>query len=251
MVSSADPTIGKRFVLRTLAALAVFWLGPSHVDLAASQPVVDRDAFLSAVAEIETGGNARAVGRRGERGLYQFTRATWQRHSSRPFVDAHDPVIAHAVAVRHFKWLQDKIATSGREATSYRLAVAWNAGLSRALSGSAPRSTRDYARRVSNLASVLRPPNRSKLSPSATVVAVNTPTRVSSFGSLPPVTNTEPAPDVVPIAVSLGGSDDVALTGTDAEPAAAPAEEISFTLARPAATNATPPRRFIFATIGE
>lgn len=124
--------------------------------LGASAQSIDREAFLKAVAEVETGGNTRAIGSQGERGLYQFGRTTWSRHTKRAFADAHNPRIAHDVAVQHFVWLFSRLEANGAEPSAYRLAVAWNAGLSRALSGKAPKSTRDYARRVSILTEKLQ-----------------------------------------------------------------------------------------------
>lgn len=128
-----------------LAALAV-----AGVSEARAAPI-DREAFLKAVAEVETGGNTKAVGRYGERGLYQFHRSTWRRYTNRSFYDAHDPEIAHDVAVQHFVWLYNRLSARGVQPTAYQMAVAWNGGLSRAISGRAPKATRDYARRVSAL----------------------------------------------------------------------------------------------------
>jgi hypothetical protein len=153
--------LGFRQVFRRLALVfAVAGLGivgTRPVSAATIDPV-ERDAFLNAIAQVETGGNTRAIGRQGERGMFQFNRTTWRLHTKRAFQDAHDPQVAYSVAVRHYEWLFDGFVRNGREPTPYLMAAAWNAGLSRALSGRPPAATRDYARRVVNIVSISRPP---------------------------------------------------------------------------------------------
>jgi hypothetical protein len=263
VASSADPTIGKGLRTRPLLLLSfAVWLAvPLVVDAQNGVAALDRDVFLSAVAEVETGGNARAVGRRGERGLYQFTRATWQRHSSRPFAEAHNPTVAHSVAVQHFNWLRARLSANGREPTAYRMAVAWNAGLGRAISGAPPRSTRDYARRVSNLAAVWRSPapaSPTSARPQVHVAMAATASRQIGGGDLSETVSfslsaRDVAPVDAPVEFSLSGPDRFALdTASVAEAeASAPAEEVSFTLAPAQEAGNAQPRRFIFATIGE
>jgi soluble lytic murein transglycosylase-like protein len=137
-------------------ALAL-WLGNAETVSAAETNGAERDAFLRAIAEVETGGNARAVGRKGERGMFQFTRTTWRLHSQRAFADAHIPSVSYDVAARHYDWLQDGLIRNGRQPTPYLMAAAWNAGLGRVVNGQLPRSSRDYATRVVNIVSVTKP----------------------------------------------------------------------------------------------
>lgn len=222
-----------------------FCLGLAPLHARAVQPSVapDRDSFLRAVAEVETGGNPRAVGRRGERGLYQFSFGTWQRYTAQPFHSAHDPIIAHDIAVRHFEWLQDQLRAGGRKPTAFQLAVAWNSGLNRALSGRYPKSTRDYAGRVANLSEVYA---RSITRPSAGVAAM--------------VASATPAAGGTPVAYSDFKLGDVLVGSGSSAPAlgAIPpttAAELSFNLDRPesrAAPSETKAegQRFIFATVG-
>ena len=139
-----------------VASLGLVFGMPS--DLSADDAIsIDRDAFLKAIAEVETGGNPRAVGRLGERGLYQFRKETWRQHTRRSFFEAHNPNVSYQVASQHFDWLYDGLVRNGVRPTNYLLAAAWNAGLSRALSGNASKSTRNYARRVANIAANLTP----------------------------------------------------------------------------------------------
>jgi len=137
-------------------ALAL-WLGNSQPVLAAEVSRVERETFLKAIAEVETGGNARAIGRKGERGMFQFTRTTWRLHSKRAFADAHIPSVSFDVAAQHYDWLYDGLIRNGRQPTPYLIAAAWNAGLGRVVNGQLPRSSRDYASRVVNIVSVTKP----------------------------------------------------------------------------------------------
>lgn len=177
------------FVRRSLsvAALAASaWIGLTAVPAAAqTAAVVDRGAFLRAIAQVETGGNARAVGRQGERGMYQFSRTTWRLHTSQSFQNAHHPTISYAVAERHFEWLHAGLIRAGRQPTPYLMAAAWNAGLSRAVGGRLPASTRDYATRVTNI-----------------VVAQQRSSRPSTLLAAAPVTGPAPVPPAVAEAVS-------------------------------------------------
>ena len=110
-----------------------------------------RDAFLKAVAMVETGGNARAVGSKGERGLYQFTRLTWQQHTKRSHHEAHDPGYSLTIARKHYDWLYTNLSRKGFPPSPYWVAVAWNSGLTRTTTGRFPSMSRRYGERVSNL----------------------------------------------------------------------------------------------------
>lgn len=150
----------RRLLTKRLAMLGVavgLWVGSAERTVAAETYGGEREAFLRAIAEVETGGNARAVGRHGERGMFQFTRTTWRLHSRRAFVDAHIPSVSFEVAAQHYEWLCNGLVRNGRAPTPYLLAAAWNAGLARAINGPLPRSSRDYASRVVNIVSVTRP----------------------------------------------------------------------------------------------
>jgi soluble lytic murein transglycosylase-like protein len=147
--------LAKRFAVIGLAA--TLWMGSAPDLTAAASIDGERETFLRAVAEVETGGNPRAIGRRGERGMFQFTRTTWRLHTRRAFADAHVPSVSFEVAARHYDWLYDGLVRNGRTPTPYLMAAAWNAGLSRVVNGPLPRSSRDYATRVTNIVSVTKP----------------------------------------------------------------------------------------------
>ncbi|MBE2216471.1 MAG: lytic transglycosylase domain-containing protein [Opitutaceae bacterium] len=153
--SSVRGYIAKRL---TIAGFALaLWMGTTGAAKAAQVDDLERHAFLHAIAEVETGGNARAIGRKGERGMFQFTRTTWRLHSQRAFADAHIPSVSFEIAARHYDWLYDGLLRNGRQPTPYLMAAAWNAGLGRVVNGQLPRSSRDYATRVVNIVSVTKP----------------------------------------------------------------------------------------------
>jgi hypothetical protein len=134
--------------------VVVFALGPfsgSPAVPAAAPGRASPTAVLLAIAEIETGGNPHRVGRHGERGMYQFRRTTWRQHTRRDFRLAHHPDVSAEVARQHYDWIVRELVAAGYEGTPYQVALVWNAGLNRFLSGQAPRQSRDYAHRVSNL----------------------------------------------------------------------------------------------------
>jgi hypothetical protein len=131
---------------RTILILALVFL-PALVKAAS----VNYDALLVAIAETETGSDSSKIGKAGERGMYQITYGVWKQHAKiSPFKKAHDPVVAKIVAERHLAWLEREIAKKDYEVTAERLALCWNAGLTRGLSGQPFASSLDYARRVNN-----------------------------------------------------------------------------------------------------
>lgn len=130
--------------LRILIGLAILplWSSASTVDYA---------VLLSAIADVETGSNPRKVGKAGERSAYQIARVVWRQHTDLPFSKANDPEVAKEVAIKHLSWLEREIKRKGYEITAERMALCWNAGLTRGLSGKAFPSSVDYASRVKNL----------------------------------------------------------------------------------------------------
>lgn len=112
---------------------------------------VNHDVLLAVIAEIESGTDSTKVGKAGERGMYQITAGVWKQHAKiSPFRDAHKPHVSKIVAERHLAWLEREIAEKGYEVTAETLALCWNAGLTRGLSGKPFESSLDYARRVNN-----------------------------------------------------------------------------------------------------
>ena len=135
-----------------LASLTGLLTGPIFMLLVcACNGAVYRPAFFGSLAQVEAGNKSQAVGKAGERGLYQLTRSVWYEYTSQPFALAHDPATALAVATQHADLIERELIRRGITPTAYLTALCWNAGVSGALSGRAGARSRDYARRVSNL----------------------------------------------------------------------------------------------------
>jgi len=121
--------------------------------------------LVEAIIQVESGGNARKIGRHGERGLMQIRSGTWKDMTTRlfgtplPFEKAFDPALNRRVGTAYLAWLQEKILSRRNEwQTDERslLLGAYNAGPGRlsqsgySLAGM-PRQTRDYVAHVSAL----------------------------------------------------------------------------------------------------
>lgn len=96
--------------------------------------------FLEAVALVETGGDARKVGRAGERGAFQMT----------PAVVASCGGYGAKEAAHYARWLELQLVHGGIDPLPYNLALAWNAGPGAVRRGTATMASYDYALRVKN-----------------------------------------------------------------------------------------------------
>lgn len=116
-------------------------------------------AFLSAVAEVESGHNRKAIGKAGERGMYQVGRDAWKDAEERLKAEGHyrfpwskwrDATAQDMIAAAHLRTLRDRFARIGiANPTPEQLALAWNRGFTGAQNlGWQPN---DYAVRVANL----------------------------------------------------------------------------------------------------
>ncbi len=115
--------------------------------------------FLEAIAQVESGQNRKAVGKAGERGMYQVKRATWDEANKRLEAEGHyhfqwskwrDATAQDMIAAAHLRILRQRFKAIGFDTpTPEQLAVAWNRGFEGARSYNfAPN---DYAVRVANL----------------------------------------------------------------------------------------------------
>lgn len=102
------------------------------------QPVISQ-SFLSRVEQIESGGNAHAIGGGGKaRGSFQFHAAAWQmvnnsramghRPQARYESHAHDRRVAREFAFEYFTILHRQFVKAGRTPTHADLYAAWNLG---------------------------------------------------------------------------------------------------------------------------
>ncbi len=116
----------------------------------------DRWEVLQAIHWVENPDNSPAPGPYGELGAYQFRRSTWRDHTTLPFEYARERVHSDAVAIKHYEWLKRGFERAGLAPTPYRIALAWNAGLTATLKGRVPATTHHYARRVTNIVESLK-----------------------------------------------------------------------------------------------
>lgn len=115
----------------------------------------ERWATLEAIHWIENPHDSPKPGRFGELGAYQFREMTWRMHSSVAFSHAIERGVSDEVAVKHYEWLKRGLERNGLAATTYNIALAWNAGLGSVVRGRVPASTRNYAERANNIAESL------------------------------------------------------------------------------------------------
>jgi hypothetical protein len=116
-------------------------------------------AFLLAVAQVESGCDRKAVGKAGERGMYQVGHAAWsdacarlkaEGHYAFPWSKWRDATAQDMIAAAHLRFLRERFAHIGiPQPTPEQLALAWNRGFD----GARRERWRpnDYAVRVANL----------------------------------------------------------------------------------------------------
>ena len=115
--------------------------------------------FLSAVAEVESGHNRKAIGKAGERGMYQVNKAAWDDASARLKAEGHyafpwskwrDATAQDMIAASHLRWIRANFKRIGiASPTPEELALVWNVGWTAARSRDF--RANDYALRVANL----------------------------------------------------------------------------------------------------
>ena len=116
-------------------------------------------AFLSAVAQVESGHNRKAIGAAGERGMYQVGKEAWDDASARLKAEGHyafpwskwrDATAQDMIAASHLRWIRSNFHRIGMtNPTPEQMALVWNVGWTAARQ----RAFRpnDYAFRVANL----------------------------------------------------------------------------------------------------
>jgi hypothetical protein len=73
-------------------------------------------------------------------------------YTQAPFSRALDRRSSDAVAVKHYNWIKTELDRRGVEATPYKIALAWNAGIGAVLEQRPPAAAVDYASRAANIA---------------------------------------------------------------------------------------------------
>ena len=116
-------------------------------------------AFLEAVAEVESGHNRKAIGKAGERGMYQVGKAAWndanallesEKHFHYQWSQWRNITAQDMIAAAHLRTIRDNFKRIGKpDPTPEQLALVWNVGWSEARSRDF--RANDYAFRVANL----------------------------------------------------------------------------------------------------
>ncbi len=115
--------------------------------------------LLECIAVVESGQNRKAIGKAGERGMYQVNKAAWSDANALLEKEGHyhfqwskwrDATAQDMIAAAHLRILRQRFKAIGFDTpTPEQLAVAWNRGFEGARSYNfAPN---DYAVRVANL----------------------------------------------------------------------------------------------------
>jgi hypothetical protein len=115
--------------------------------------------LLECIAVVESGQNRKAVGKAGERGMYQVGKAAWDDASARLKAEGHyffpwskwrDATAQDMIAASHLRWIRSNFHRIGMtNPTPEQMALVWNVGWTAARE----RAFRpnDYAFRVANL----------------------------------------------------------------------------------------------------
>ena len=115
--------------------------------------------LLESIAQVESGMNRKAIGKAGERGMYQVGRDAWKDAEERLKAEGHyrfpwskwrDATAQDMVAASHLRWIRANFVRVGKpDPTPEQIAVVWNLGWSAAVARSF--KPNDYAVRVGNL----------------------------------------------------------------------------------------------------
>jgi hypothetical protein len=115
--------------------------------------------LLECIAMVESGQNRKAVGKAGERGMYQVGKAAWDDANERLKAEGHyafpwskwrDATAQDMVAASHLRWIRSNFHRLGMtDPTPEQMALVWNVGWSEARSRDF--QANDYAFRVANL----------------------------------------------------------------------------------------------------
>ena len=115
--------------------------------------------LLESIAMVESGQNRKAIGKAGERGMYQVGRDAWKDAEERLKAEGHyrfpwskwrDATAQDMVAASHLRWIRANFVRVGKpDPTPEQVALVWNLGWSAAVARSF--KPNDYALRVANL----------------------------------------------------------------------------------------------------
>ena len=115
--------------------------------------------LLESIAMVESGQNRKAIGKAGERGMYQVGQAAWKDAEERLKAEGHyrfpwskwrDATAQDMIAACHLRWIRANFKRIGKlDPTPEQIALVWNLGWSGAVARKFVPN--DYALRVGNL----------------------------------------------------------------------------------------------------
>ena len=115
--------------------------------------------ILECIAMVESGQNRKAVGKAGERGMYQVGKAAWDDANERLKKEGHhhfqwskwrDATAQDMIAAAHLRIIRERFASRGIHSPSVeQLALVWNVGWTAAVERRFALNV--YAERVGNL----------------------------------------------------------------------------------------------------
>jgi hypothetical protein len=123
---------------------------------------IDIAILLASIAVVESNSDDAAIGKAGERGRYQLTKAVWEQvlppsrfHESDEEFEfgAHSLALSRYVAAKHIELtIIPALEKAGREVTVFAIASCWNAGVTGYIkhgrgSGYARKVVEEYAKR--------------------------------------------------------------------------------------------------------
>lgn len=114
---------------------------------------IDPPRMLLALSRVENPKqDVRAVGPRGERGLWQMKESTWKDTTGWPFSLATDPAVSRCVARTRLIFCEAELQKAGLAVSVRNMALVWREGLSAVINHKfQPKAVRDYAIRVESI----------------------------------------------------------------------------------------------------
>lgn len=128
---------------------------PVTVKIPKSEPALNYEALLWAIAEKESGNDDTAIGRNGERSKYQISHKVWMQWERNHFGNWPNDcagVRAEIIANWHLAWLSRELTKAKLDGNSpFLVAHAWLRGLDATLHDCTSTEAADYAKAVCNL----------------------------------------------------------------------------------------------------
>lgn len=112
---------------------------------------IDLDAYRQALSAVESNNNPKAIGLRGERGLFQIRPTTWALFTTKSFHLAFDPDTSWETCRRILTSYAQQLHDARHPVTPYYLALAYNSGPTAVTIHRTSNASQNFADRVRNL----------------------------------------------------------------------------------------------------